>query len=119
MANGTLEWVKCDGAQWCPFMTVDLTHQHFQGLRGVYIIWHGGQDAWTVYVGQGDIAARIDAHRQEPDILRFSSLGLFVTWAKVDTRSRNGVERFLADTLRPKIASRFPQVAPTAVNLPW
>ena len=74
MANGTLEWVKCDGAKWCPFMTVNLTHQHFQGLEGVYIIWHGGQEPWTVYVGQGDIADRIAAHRQEPTILRFLSL---------------------------------------------
>ena len=88
-------------------------------IGGVYIIWHGGQDPWTVYVGQGDIAARIAAHRQELDILRFSSLGLFVTWAKVNAPSRDGVERFPADTLSPKVAYRFPQAAPTAVNLPW
>ena len=119
MANGTLDWVKCDGVKWCPLMTVNLTHQHFQGLGGVYIIWHGGQNPATVYVGQGDIAERIAAHRQEPDILRFLSLGLFVTWARVAAPNRNGIERFLANTLSPKVAFRFPQAVPTAVNLPW
>ena len=114
-----LNWIKCEGDKWCPLQTVDLTHSHFVGLCGVYIIWHGGQTPWTVYVGQGQIADRLQAHRSEPDILKYSNLGLFVTWAKVDSQSQNGVERFLGTTLKPKEHVRFPEATPSSVNLPW
>lgn len=114
-----LEWVKCEGNKWCPFLTVNLVHQHFVDLGGVYIIWYGGQTPWTVYVGQGEVAERLAAHRSDPQILQYSNLGLFVTWAKVDARYRDGVELFLGQQLRPKVAVRFPQAAPIAVNLPW
>jgi hypothetical protein len=101
---------------------VDLNHPHFNGLEGVYIIWHGGAHPSTVYVGQGVIKDRLATHRQEKDILQFSSFGLFVTWAKVDGRSHDGVERFLADKLQPKVpglGARYPAAAPIPVNLPW
>jgi hypothetical protein len=32
---------------------------------------------------------------------------------------RNGVERYLANTLRPIVGSAFPDVPPIEVNLPW
>ena len=114
-----LHWVKCEGDKWCPFLTVNLAHQHFNGLRGVYIIWHGGQTPWTVYVGQGEIAERLAAHRLDPDILQYSGSGLFVTWAEVDVLSRDGVELFLGQQLRPRAAARFPQAMSIPVNLPW
>ena len=91
-----LNWIKCEGDRWCSFQTVNLTHSHFIGLGGVYIIWHGGQNPRTIYVGQGQVADRLKAHRSDPSILKYSSLGLFVTWAKVDSPSQNGVELLLA-----------------------
>jgi hypothetical protein len=114
-----LTWNKCEGDKWCPFLTVNLDHPHFQFLEGVYVIWHGGQAPWTVYVGQGAIADRLRAHRQEQEILQYSHLGLFVTWAQVDRASRDGVERFLAERLAPRIGTRSPLAAPIQVNLPW
>ena len=83
------------------------------------MIWYGGQSPWTVYVGQGVIADRLRQHRQEQEILRFSPLGLFVTWAQVDRGYRDGVERFLADALQPKVVQRSPNAPPESVNLPW
>ena len=74
-------------------MTVNLSHVHFRGLEGVYIIWHGGQNPRVVYVGQGAIADRLAAHREELTNTQYSSLGLFVTWAYVDPAYRDGVER--------------------------
>jgi hypothetical protein len=114
----TLNWIKCDGNQWCNLLTLNLDHSHFEGLLGVYIIWHGGQNPATVYVGQGVIADRLRAHRADPRILQYGQLGLFVTWAKVDY-SRDGIERFLANQLRPKEGPNHPEAAPVSVNLPW
>ena len=114
-----LNWILCEGNKWCPFQTLNLTHPHFNGLSGVYIIWHGGQNPWTIYVGKGQIAARLQAHRSEAHILQYSSLGIFVTWAKVDRQSQSGVEKFLGQTLNPKASVTFPQTPPITVNLPW
>jgi hypothetical protein len=114
-----LEWIKCEGNQWCNLLTLNLSHSHFTGLEGVYIIWHGGQQPWTVYVGQGTIAQRLAEHRQNQQILEYSPRGLFVTWARVDARFRDGVERFLAERLQPRLGARSPQADPVMVNLPW
>jgi spore maturation protein SpmA len=88
-------------------------------MQGVYIIWHGGSSARTVRIGQGDIADRLSAHRKDPEILAHSSLGLFATWAAVGRADRDGVEKYLADTLKPIVAERFPEVPSIPVNLPW
>ncbi len=113
-----LQWIKCDGDQWCSLMNVNLAHPHFNALDGVYIIWHGGQRPHTVYVGQGQIANRLAAHRQEPAILLYSHLGLFVTWARCGVE-RSGVERYLANVLHPLVTQRVPELAPIQANLPW
>ena len=115
----TLDWIKCDGANWCSFARVNLSHLHFVGLEGVYVIWHSGPQPATVYVGQGHIAERLRQHRSNDRILVYSHLGLFVTWARVDFPYRDGVERFLIDGLRPKETQAGPNVAPVQVNSPW
>jgi hypothetical protein len=115
----TLDWIKCQGNQWCNLFTVNLDHPHFDRLEGVYVIWHAGERPWTVYAGQGVIKDRLAAHRQDPAIRQYAPLGLFVTWAKVDAFFRDGVERFLADRLAPKEGVAHPQASGIAVNLPW
>ena len=114
-----LNWIKCEGDAWCSLLNVNLSHSHFANLRGVYIIWHGGGQPWTVYVGRGVIADRLMQHRQNDDILRFSHYGLFVTWAQVDEYSQRGVERFLAERLNPRVGDRYPDDRAIVVNLPW
>lgn len=114
-----LEWIKCEGNQWCNFLNLDLSHPHFSGLGGVYIIWHGGQNPWTVYVGQGWIADRLAAHRKEKEFLQYSPHGLFVTWAKANVTDRDGIELFLAQKLQPRLGHSYPSVSPISVNLPW
>ena len=118
--NMTLVWIQCKGDVWCPLNTVNLPHAHFDDMNGVYIIWHGGAKAKTVYVGQGFIRDRLTAHRNNPEIQQFASVGLFVTWARVVQEDRrDGVERFLADRLCPIVGETHPVVAPIEVNLPW
>lgn len=111
-----LFWVKSTQGQWLSLEKVNLAGVTTQG---VYIIWHGGNPARTVYVGQGDIAARLAAHRQRPEIQRYAQHGLFVTWAAVSADRRDGVERHFADTLRPLVGDAHPDVPAIQENGPW
>ena len=118
-----LEWAKCTGDRWCDFMALDLEPVVLQ-RHGVYIIWHDGSNhrgPEIVRVGQGDIADRIAAHRGDEEITRYENRGrLFVTWAAVPARSRDGVERYLFDKLVPLAGQRAPDARrPVPVNLPW
>lgn len=91
-------------------------------IRGVYIIWKAkaGSDGRAVYVGQGDIANRLSAHQSRSDIKAHQSGGhrLFVTWAKVSESQMDGVERYLANTLKPLIGEKHPDVESIRVTLP-
>ena len=115
-----VNWVKCGGGDWCGLNTVDLDSGYFQTEpEGVYIVWHGGQKPHTVYVGQGKIKARIQDHRSNAEIQSYRSLGLSVTWAVIVSPTvRDGVEKYLADLLAPKVGTYHPAVAHIVVNLP-
>ena len=114
-----LNWTKCEGQVWCSLLTLNLAHLHFNNLEGVYVIWHGGSNPRTVYVGQGNIRDRLTFHRNDPHILQYAAHGLFVTWARVDVQYRPGIERYLADSLHPLQGVQHPRVAPVYVNFPW
>lgn len=114
-----LNWTKCLGEFWCKLNCVNLEHSHFNYCRGVYIIWHGGRDPGVVYVGQGDIKARIQDHRNDPAIQRFEPHGLYVTWAEMPESSRDGVESFLVKKWTPKVGTDHPSAEPIEVNTPW
>jgi len=115
----TINWNKCQGNVWCPLNSVNLDHNHFDTMEGVYIIWHGGNNAATVRVGQGFIRDRLREHRIDPAIQAYKDFTLYVTWASVSALQRDGVERYLGNVLNPKVGSRFPDVIPIEVNLPW
>lgn len=112
-------WRRCKDEQWCSLLSVNLDHQAFD-TGGVYIIWHGGPNAHTAYVGQGDpVRDRLRAHRSDLKILAYKARGLYVTWATVPSGQRGGVERYLTDKLSPLVGGAWPHVTPFAVNLPW
>ncbi len=113
----TLGWVKFRH-RWCNLFSVDLSHAHFEDVGGVYVAWHNGVNP-VVCVGQGQIRDRLTAHRQDPDIFRkHHEKGLFVTWARLPEKMRDGVERYLIDMLNPAIVSHLPRAEPIQVNLP-
>jgi hypothetical protein len=114
-----VSWNKCKGDDWCRLNNVNLNHNHFDGMEGVYIIWHGGANAKTVRVGQGVIRDRLAAHRSDPDIQEYARDGLFVTWTRVSAAYQDGVEAYLANQLNPLVGQRFPNITPLLVNLPW
>ena len=114
-----VNWNKCSGDVWCALNEVNLNHNHFDNMMGVYVIWHGGVNPQTVKVGQGFVKDRIAAHRQDIKIQIYKNYGLYVAWASVPANSLNGVEVFLAQQLNPLVGERFPTVFPIRVNLPW
>ena len=99
-----VKWLQCKnakgkGTHWCKLGTLDLSTvtEH-----GVYIIWtEASPGSRVVRVGQGDVADRLSAHRNDRKILKYGADDLHVTWAVVPRKSRDGVERYLADTLSP------------------
>ena len=117
--NLTLNWTKCHGDVWCKLNAVNLEHAHFNNIEGVYIIWHGGTNPHVVYVGQGAIRERIRKHRNEPNVQQYSPSDMFVTWAKVEPRFRDGVEAYFASLWRPKEGAKHPNATHVEANSPW
>lgn len=117
----TVEWGTCgDDSHWCNLRALNLESPVF--LRnGVYIIWHEGNPGRVIYIGQGDLATRLEIHRNDDRILQYARKGtLRVTWAIVPRQDqRNGIERYLADYWKPLIGKRFPNVEPISVNSPF
>lgn len=111
-----LNWIKLQTGGWCPFDNVDLSNVK---STGVYIIWHAGNPGRVVRLGQGDIAKRIAAHRNDPKVTKYRPYGLYVTWAAVAASQVGAVERYLADKWNPLVGDAFPDVLPRAVNSPW
>lgn len=114
-----LNWNKCLGDVWCKLNSVNLQHEHFNNRGGVYVIWHGGENPATVYVGQGNLRDRFSAHRNNVLIQSYDRYSLYVTWADVEPGFRDGVERYLGGLLRPKVGTNLPDVSPIEVQLPW
>jgi len=108
-----LAWINCMNNEWCSFLEVNLNHNHFDNMIGVYIIWSGDV---IVRIGSGEIKSRIYDHRNNPEITNYHNLK--VTWAEVNQYQMHGVEAYLANTLNPQVGERFPDTAPIEVNLP-
>jgi hypothetical protein len=111
----TIQWIKSQTNTWLELETFNLESANG---AGVYVIWHDGQPAKAVKVGQGNIRDRLAAHRNDNAILRYRSHGtLRVTWAIVPAAQHDGVERYLGDYYRPLVGDRFPDAVPIPVNL--
>lgn len=110
-----IEWGKCNSGKWCNFVYLDLDHEIFKDLNGVYIIFN--EKDGVIRIGSGDIKDRITKHRNDEKITKYKDL--LVTWAKVNANQMEAVERFLADTYNAKVGDRFPDKTPIKVNLPF
>lgn len=115
----SVSWRTCTGGRWCQLASVNLAHDAF-AVGGVYLIWHGEDNAQVVYVGQAAVLRdRLADHRGDKRILVYQPLGLYVTWAAIGAADRNGVELCLANRYTPLVGDRHPDVTPIAVNSPW
>ncbi len=118
MTEKYLQWVV--GPNNVPYQLYDLTHC-VSVERGVYIIWSPLHRDF-IDVGSGRIDQRLDDHRTQFASRHISAedKDIWVTYAAVDRRNQEGVERYLAEELGlvgiP--GKRFPDVKPIPVNLP-
>lgn len=112
-----VDWIKSRADTYLKLETFDLTTA---GGVGVYIIWHAGNPALVVKVGQGDIVERLGCHRRDAAILAYANQGtLLVTWAIVPASQLDGIERYLGDYWKPLIGDRFPIATAIPVNSPF
>jgi hypothetical protein len=115
-----LNWVKCQKNQWCSFNHVDVS---FVSTQGVYVIWYSGNPGApgkVVYVGHGSVAAHVKTLRANARFISFVKHGtLYLTWAAVSAKDREGVARYLAERWAPLAGGVETNVDPIAVNSPW
>ena len=84
-------------------------------VDGVYVVWCP-YPRMVYHVGQGNIGEQIKALLREQPYFIGDAL---VTWAPVpDQSDRNGIEIYLAESLRPIYDKRRSQATPIPVNLP-
>ena len=118
MATLPIYWNRCAGEVWGELYAVNLNDRHFDDLEGVYMVWLGGDKPAAICVGSGLIREQLSARRSSPELLALREQSLLVTWAKVDAVASKGIERWLLETLRPKVPNRIPDFLPVVVNLP-
>jgi hypothetical protein len=114
-----VEWFKSFGGSWYDLLEINQNHNHFNGMRGVYIIWHEGKKPAVLKVGQGIIRDCLVENKEDYIVAAYCQYGLYVTWAKVVEDDCDGVERYIGEALKPIIGHRLPDVQPIEVNLPW
>ena len=109
-----ISWEKSTTGRWCRLRKLNLSTVR---QEGVYIIWV--PRGWVIRVGQGDVDERLRDHQDDEKILSYESIDnpLRVTCGELDVDLWDGVERFLANTLRP-VLGIYPRVRPIPVNLP-
>lgn len=102
-----LYWVKSQDNTWLDLNRIDLQTmlRHPTRPHGVYIIWHGGSDPKIVRIGTGDIVKKLIAHRDNPQITRYTRNGpLMVTWAlQPDPRRQAGIASYLTEQFCPLV----------------
>ncbi|MDP3541789.1 MAG: GspE/PulE family protein [Elusimicrobiota bacterium] len=118
MASLPLYWNRCEGDVWGELFAINLDDPHFDKLQGVYMVWLGGSKPAAICAGSGLIREKLAERRAQPELMALRENSLLVTWAKVDPLVSKGVERWLLENLRPKLANRIPDSLPVEVNLP-
>jgi CheY-like chemotaxis protein len=115
-----VQWEKCKRGTWCILSELDLNHEHFNDMEGVYIIWQGDENPVALRVGQGWIRKSLARERNDKDLSAYREKhDLYVTWAEVNPRFRDGVLRYISEALKVEFAHSYPDVQPIAINLPW
>jgi type II secretory ATPase GspE/PulE/Tfp pilus assembly ATPase PilB-like protein len=111
-------WNRAQDDSWAEFFAVDLDDPHFDGLEGVFVVWQGGSQPAAIKVGSGSLSRELKALRADPAMALFRGKPLFVAWAKVEKVVRDGVTRYLFETLKPRAATAVGSAAAISVNLP-
>jgi hypothetical protein len=111
-----LQWYKGPSGEWCRLDEADgAAVDHY----GVFVVWRAGdpgRPTVVLYVGRGLLRNGIAECRRNPALM--GSMGLRVTWARVDLRDVDGVAAYLYRQLRPLWGEVVHAVPAQPVNLP-
>jgi two-component system alkaline phosphatase synthesis response regulator PhoP len=113
-----IEWEKCKRGTWCNLSELDLDHEHFNDMEGVYVLWQGEENPVALRVGHGLIRECLAKEQNDEDLLAYLQNGIYVTWAKVDRRFSGGIVRYIEDILQPELDSSSPDAEPIRINIP-
>ncbi|MCW9040514.1 MAG: hypothetical protein OQJ76_08470 [Rhodospirillales bacterium] len=74
-------------------------------VGGVYVIWHGGVRPEWVWVGvSSDVGEALERCLRDKEISEYSVHGgLYATWSTVLEPYRNGVAKYLVETMEPRV----------------
>lgn len=114
-------WKKCAHGSWCELYKLNISHDYFNTLEGVYIVWYTNESGQrtVLSVGSGLVAKEFKSMKEDTAVLAFESYQLSVTWAAVPAKKQKGIVKFLIKTLKPMLTKKTPPGFPKKVNLPW
>ncbi len=117
----TVEWKKCTGKEWCELYRLNTSHDYFQELEGVFIIWYinDEEERNVLIVGKGNIATQLNDLKDDAAVRAFESHKVFVTWAIIPTKKIKGITVFLQKKLQPMINDDSSKGFAAKINLPW
>ena len=77
------------------------------GVGGIYVAWHAGVRPRWIYVARAaDLAASFHALADNQAVMAYDiNGGVYVTWSRIREEFRDGVVRYLTDSLRPLVAN--------------
>jgi hypothetical protein len=91
-------WVKSPEGRFHRFIVLDAEKAGLTGIGSIYAIWHGGLRPEWVSIGKSEDLAGNE------DIRNYNVCGgLFISWALIRQDYRDGVLRFLNDSMKPLV----------------
>ncbi len=98
-------WAKSASGRFHRLVRLDPEAEELSRVGGVYAIWHSGVRPKWVFVGcTEDLADSFHHVGRNRDIMGFEiNGGLYVSWCLIREEYRDGVVRYLQDTLKPLV----------------
>lgn len=110
-------WAKLPNNTYSSLNALDLSN--VQNTKGIYVIWQTTPFPRTIRLGQGYIGQRLANHRLDNVVMAYQAQGTYyASWITPPAGYLDGIERYLANTLRPLVGDAFPDAVPIEVNLP-
>ncbi|MFK8027838.1 MAG: hypothetical protein AB8C40_07245 [Gammaproteobacteria bacterium] len=110
----SVKWAKYRTQGWCKLNTLNLEQVK---ASGNFIIWKPQNKNNVIRIGHGHVANELQALRNNSLIARYGD-DLLVTWASVQERYRDGVERYLYEQYSPISVDRVTNARLVYVNMP-
>jgi hypothetical protein len=108
-----VQWAKRADGGWYSLDSFDADRSLLDGQKGVFVVFRGGL---VIAVGGGVLAEGLQ--RQRKALQPRLAPDLEVTWAAVEEKRIEGIEKFLQEQLSPLAGSRIVNCRSTSVNLP-